>query len=97
MRQTVRIFIAAIILAPILAAFLLIGFPAHAITGEDSRPLRDPRVGSRIDRAVKDACRHEAPGSIERSICVAENRKNAYRAAADTARNDTPDVRFGIR
>ena len=96
MSQAYRITIGTIVLAPIVAAFLLTGFPAHAAMAASSAPLSDPRVGTNIEKAVKDCCRAERTGSVEHSICVAEARKNAYRAAAAN-RGELIDTSYSVR
>lgn len=90
MSQTFRIAVGAATLVPILAAFLLTGFPANAATYAESPSLRDQRISNRIDRTVKEQCRHQSPGSVEHSICLAEGRKDLYRAAA-SSRDDRKD------
>lgn len=96
MSQVFRITVGTLVLAPIVAAYLLIGSAAHAAT-TDTISLRDPRVSSHIDKTVKGNCRGETPGSVEHSICVAEGRKNAYRAAADARRGEKQDASFSLK
>jgi len=82
MSQATRIAIGTVVLAPIIAAFLLTGFPAAAAAPGAAPSLNDPRVESRIERLALQTCRSEIPGSIEHSVCLSEARKDAYREAA---------------
>jgi len=97
MSQAFRLTVGTVVLAPIVVAFLLTGFPAHAATAAKAPSLSDPRVSTRIDLSVKTSCRSERPGSVEYSICVAEGRKNAYRAAADARRGEVKEASFTLR
>lgn len=99
MRQNIRIAVGTVILAPIVAAFLLTGFPVEAASPDTGQSLADPGVGKRIDRSVRDNCRKEVPGSVEHSICLAEGRKNAYRAAAEERKGNErrPEGVFTLR
>jgi hypothetical protein len=87
MNQVHRITIGALLLLPIVAAALLTGFPAQAASTDSAR-LSDRRITAQIDRSVKDSCRTHLPGSVEHSICVADGRKDAYRAAANARRGE---------
>lgn len=85
MHQVHRITIGTLLLLPIIAAALLTGFPAHAGTTERVQ-LADRRLVTEIDKSVRGQCRQHATGSVEHSICLAEGRKEAYRAAAEGRR-----------
>ena len=98
MHQVHRIAIGGLLLLPIVAAALVTGFPAAAAEqGAQTRTsLSDRRVTAEIDRNVRDACRAHPHGSIEYSICIAEGRKDAYRAAA-SARRDSREPAFSLQ
>jgi hypothetical protein len=93
MSQVYRIAVGTMLLAPIVAAALFTGFPAAAATA-DKTPLSDRAVTAQIDRSAKDGCRGERAGSVEHSICLAERRKDAYRAAADARRGRDAELSY---
>jgi len=95
--QSLRITVGAVMLVPVVAAFLLTGFPAEAATKDRSAPLADPNVHSRIDENVRQSCRNERQGSVEHSICLAERRKDAWRNVADTQRSDRKQPSLSLR
>ncbi len=97
MSQSLRITVGTVMLLPVVAAFLLTGFPAEAATNDKTADLADPRVHSRINENVKQSCRSEPRGSVEHSICVAERRKDAWRSAAETARDDRREAKLSLR
>lgn len=96
MSQSLRITVGTVMLVPVVAAFVLTGFPAEAAT-QDKTDLRDPRINIRIDEHVKQGCRSERPGSVEHSICLAEGRKEAWRDAADARRPERNPPTLSLR
>ena len=97
MSQSLRITVGTVMLVPVVAAFLLTGFPAEAATKDRTAPLADPRVHTRIDENVKQSCRSEPRGSVEHSICLAERRKDAWRSVAEPRRDDSKQPSLSLR
>jgi hypothetical protein len=109
MTHTVRTALGAAILAAILTAYFLSAAPARAaMQGERAVSLQladlgratslsDPRVSGRVERLVKQVCGEagDPEAAVERSICVAHTRKNAYRAAAQAIREQAPLAAVG--
>lgn len=94
--QSLRITVGAVLLVPVVAAFLLTGFPAKAAENQTAH-LADPNVHTRIDERVKQSCRNERQGSVEHSICLAEGRKDAWRNVAKTRREDRKQSTLSLR
>lgn len=97
MSQSLRITVGTVMLVPVVAAFLLTGFPAEAAAKDKSAPLADPRIHTRINEDVKQSCRNERQGSVEHSICLAERRKDAWRTVAETQRDDRKQPSLSLR
>lgn len=95
--QSLRITVGAVMLVPVVAAFLLTGFPAKAAAKDQSAHLADPSIHTRIDEDVKQSCRNERKGSVEHSICVAERRKDAWRTVAQTRSDDRKQPSLSLR
>lgn len=90
--QSLRITVGAVMLVPVVAAFLLTGFPAKAAAKDQSAHLADPSVHTRIDENARQSCRTERQGSVEHSICLAERRKDAWRTVAETRSDKQPSL-----
>ncbi len=72
--------------APVFAV-TLDQIPATTQQRVGVQPLSDPLISTRIDREVKSNCTDaRRKGDVEHAICLAEGRKNAYRAAAGIER-----------
>ncbi|MBB4631204.1 hypothetical protein [Sphingosinicella soli] len=96
MSQSLRITVGALMLLPVVVAFLLSGFPAAAAK-DKATPLADPGVHTRIDENVRQSCRSKTRGSVEHSICLAEARKNAWREAAQARTDDRKQPSLSLR
>lgn len=97
MSQSLRIAVGTVMLVPVVAAFLLTGFPAEAAAKDKTAHLADPRIHTRIDETARQSCRSEPRGSVEHSICLAERRKDAWRNVADTRRDDRKQPSLSLR
>lgn len=97
MSQSLRITVGTVMLVPVVAAFLLTGFPAKAAAKDQTAHLADPGVHTRIDANVRQSCRNERQGSVEHSICLAERRKDAWRSAAETQRDNRKQPALSLR
>ncbi|BBE34578.1 hypothetical protein [Sphingosinicella microcystinivorans] len=95
--QSLRITVGAVLLVPVVAAFLLTGFPAKAAPKDQNGRLADPSVHTRIDASVKQSCRDERLGSVEHSICLAEARKDAWRNVAEARGEDRKQSTLSLR
>lgn len=95
--QSLRITVGAVMLVPVVAAFLLTGFPAKAAAKDQTAHLADPGVHTRIDENVRQSCRNERQGSVEHSICLAERRKDAWRTAAEMRPSDRKQPSLSLR